>query len=95
MAGLPNYSILNPMMSRLPDGERQALQSERLVTMVNYVYDNAPFWRAKFDAAGVTPGDIKGIEDLPKIPFCTKAELLADQEAHPPYGAYTCTEQRQ
>ena len=93
MSSLPNYTILNPMMGRIPLDELRALQSKRLVAMVNYVYANAPFWRKKFDEAEVTPGDITGIEDLPKIPFCTKVELQADQDAYPPFGSYTCTDQ--
>ena len=88
---LPSYSVLNPMMDRLPAEELRGLQSERLVAMVRYVYDNAPFWRRKFDAAGLRPDDISGLDDLAKIPFCTKAELQEDQRAYPPFGSYVCT----
>jgi phenylacetate-CoA ligase len=64
------------------------LQSARLRAMVGYCYANTLFWRRKFDAAGLRPQDIHSIDDLPRIPFCTKAELQADQLANPPFGSY-------
>ena len=34
-----------------------------------------PFYKEKFTALGIHPSDIKGIEDLPKLPFTTKEDL--------------------
>lgn len=68
------------------------LQSARLRAMVSYCYANTLFWRRKFDAAGLRPEDIHSIDDLPRIPFCTKAELQADQLANPPFGSYVGAE---
>jgi len=92
VTNLPCYTILNPIMEQMPLGELKALQGERLAAMTRYVYANAPFWRNKFDEAGVTPEDINGLEDLPKIPFCTKAELQTDQVTNSPFGSYTCSD---
>ena len=55
--------------------EKTALQSERLVKLVSYVYNNVPFYRARMDAVGVSPSDIKGIEDITKLPYTTKNDL--------------------
>lgn len=88
---LPNYLILDPRVDQLPPAELRALQGERLRHMVHYVFARAPFWRRKFDAIGLKPEDIRGIEDLSKIPFCTKEELQQDQLEHPPFGSYVCT----
>ena len=55
--------------------EMTALQSERLVKLVAYMYEKVPFYRKKMDAAGVLPSDIKGIEDITKLPFTTKDDL--------------------
>src|ERR1035437_6744910 len=85
---LPSYLILDPNVDRLPPPLLRELQSERLRNMVRYCYANTPFWRQKFDAAGVSPEDILTVDDLPKLPFCTKAELQADQQAYPPFGSY-------
>lgn len=66
----------------MPLEELQALQSERLVKQVKHVYDNVEFYRNKMDEAGIKPEDIKGIEDLHKLPFINKDDLR-DQY---PYG---------
>ena len=57
-------------------------QSERLVKQVKHIWDNVPYYRNKMEEKGVTPDDIKGIEDLHKLPFVTKDDL---REAYP-YG---------
>ena len=62
--------------------EIKKLQSERLVKQVKHIWDNEPYYRAKMEAKGLTPDDIKGIEDLHKLPFVTKSDL---RDAYP-YG---------
>jgi phenylacetate-CoA ligase len=57
-------------------------QNKGLVDAVKRVWDNVPYYRAKMEEKGVTPDDIKGIEDLHKLPFLTKDDL---REAYP-YG---------
>ena len=56
-------------------GELKKLQSERLVQMVRYVYHNVPYYREKMQKAGVEPGDIRGLEDIEKLPFTTYEDL--------------------
>ncbi len=60
----------------------KAWQDERLVKQVKHVWDNVPLYREKMEKAGVTPDDIKGTEDLHKLPFVTKDDL---REGYP-YG---------
>lgn len=55
--------------------EKKKLQSERLVKLVKYVYDNVEFYRNKMDKAGVAPEDIKSIDDITKLPYTTKNDL--------------------
>ena len=50
-------------------------QDERLVAQVKHVWDNVPYYRNMMEEAGVTPEDIKGRDDLHKLPFITKADL--------------------
>ena len=57
-------------------------QSERLVKTVKHVYENNKYYRKLMDEKGVTPDDIKGVDDLHKLPFLTKDDL---REAYP-YG---------
>ncbi|MDE7183199.1 MAG: phenylacetate--CoA ligase [Lachnospiraceae bacterium] len=77
---MANY--YQPVIETMPVEQIQKLQSERLVKQVKYVYDNVAFYRDKMDATGVKPEDIKGIEDLHKLPFINKDDLR-DQY---PYG---------
>ena len=88
MQALPRYLVLDPKLDRLPRAALRELQSERLRAMVHYCHAQTPFWRRKFDEAGLKPEDIRSIDDLPRIPFCTKAELQEDQRLHPPFGSY-------
>lgn len=53
----------------------RALQLERLKGSVAAIYEGNNAYRAKCDAAGVTPGDVQSLEDLAKLPFTTKADL--------------------
>lgn len=58
-----------------PREELEKLQSKRLVETVKHVYNNVPAYKAKMDEKGITPSDIKGIEDLHKLPFVVKDDL--------------------
>lgn len=60
--------------------EMKKLQDERLVAQVKHVYDNVEYYRRLMDEKGVKPEDIKGTEDLCKLPFISKADL---REAYP------------
>ena len=67
--------MFNPQAEAMPVKELRQLQGERLKTLVARAYDHVPFYRAKFDAQGVKPGDIRGIEDIAKLPFTLKPEF--------------------
>ena len=56
-------------------GKIKELQDERLVVQVKHVWSNVPFYRKKMEEAGISPEDIKGRDDLHKLPFITKADL--------------------
>ncbi|MDI3403690.1 phenylacetate--CoA ligase PaaK [Streptomyces cavernicola] len=56
------------------DGLR-ALQLERLRATLRHAYENVPFYRAAFDAAGLRPEDCRALDDLARFPFTTKADL--------------------
>ena len=65
-----------------PVEEIKKIQSEKLVKQVRRVYDNVPYYRKKMEEKGVTPDDIKSVDDLHKLPFLSKADL---RDAYP-YG---------
>ena len=66
----------------MPVEKIKRLQSEKLVRQVAHVYKNVPYYRDLMDKKGVKPEDIKGIEDLHKLPFIEKSDL---RETYP-YG---------
>lgn len=68
-------TIRDPKIECMSRDEMNALQSERLVKQVKNVYENVEFYRRKMDELGVEPGDIRGIEDIHKLPFTTKEDL--------------------
>ncbi len=73
------YDIKHETMKR---EDLRALQLKRLQEIVAYAYDRVPFYKKKYDEAGVKPSDIKSLEDIQKLPFVTKADLRDNY----PYG---------
>lgn len=67
--------IWNETKECMSRDEMQALQGARLVKLVDRVYHNVAYYRKKMQAVGLEPGDIRGLEDLPKLPFTTKDDL--------------------
>lgn len=67
--------IWNEAKECMSRDELAALQSKRLVKVVNRVYHNVEYYRKRMQEAGIEPGDIRGIEDLPKLPYTTKDDL--------------------
>jgi phenylacetate-CoA ligase len=75
----PGRTELDPIEIASRD-EIETLQLERLQWSLRHAYDNVDLYRRRFDEAGVHPDDCRGLEDLPKFPLTTKAEL---RESYP------------
>ena len=67
--------IRDPKIECMSRDEMSALQSRRLIDVVNRVYNNVEFYRRKMRDIGIEPGDIRSIEDIDKLPFTTKEDL--------------------
>lgn len=65
----------NREMEFMEEGHLRSLQSERLRDVVARVYERVPYYKEKLDAAGVSPEDIRGIEDIVRLPFTGKDDL--------------------
>lgn len=74
--------MFNEKAQMMKASEIRELQKEKMLKMVRYSYDNVPMYKKKFKDAGITLSDIKGIEDVHKIPFTVKDDL----RDHYPYG---------
>jgi phenylacetate-CoA ligase len=76
----------NPRTELMSRSALAALQLTRLRHMVEWAQARSLFWRRKLDSAKVEPHVIRTLDDVRRLPFLTKAELIAEQQEHPPYG---------
>lgn len=67
--------MFQPELETLPRPKLTELQNQLLREQVAYVYDRVPFYRQAMDERGLKPSEIRGIEDLPKLPFTKKKDL--------------------
>lgn len=65
----------------------EAMQSNRLVEMLQTIVPRNRFWTTKLYAAGVDVASIQSLGDLSKLPLTTKQELVDNQAQQPPYGS--------
>jgi len=79
----PERSTLDPIEIASRD-EIEALQLERMKWSLRHAYDNVPFYKSSFDAAGVHPDDLTSLADLAKFPFTVKTDL----RDHYPFGMF-------
>jgi phenylacetate-CoA ligase len=74
----------NDEFETLPRQALEALQLKRLRQTLDRVYANVPFYRGVLDRAGISPGDVKGLDDLQKLPFTYKQDMRDSY----PYGLF-------
>ena len=67
-----------------------ALQLDRLQWTLRHAYQNVPFYRRRFDEAGVHPDDVRQLSDLSRFPFTTKSDL----RDHYPFGMFAVPRER-
>ena len=84
-AGLTNIRLEKPDMSRLTfmppfasEDELRTHQIKGLQWTVRHAREGSPFYRARLDAAGITPESIRSLDDLAKLPFTTADDLRDD-----------------
>nr|MDQ6880849.1 phenylacetate--CoA ligase [Pseudomonadota bacterium] len=70
--------------------ELRSLQLKRLKATLQHAYANSPVYRAKFDAAGVHPGDCRSLADLAKFPLTDKSDLRGSY----PFGMFAVPRER-
>lgn len=70
----PDKSTLDPIEIASRD-EISALQLDRMKWSLRHAYENVPFYKSSFDAAGVHPDDLRDLSDLAKFPFTVKTDL--------------------
>ena len=76
--------MFNPELETLPRDRLRALQDARMRHLAGYVYERVPFYRQRFDEAGLRPADVHGVEDLARLPLTRKTDL----RDHYPFGMF-------
>jgi phenylacetate-CoA ligase len=80
----------NESMETLSPAAIRRLERERLVEQIAYDCATSPFYRAKLDAAGLKPHQVRDVEDLARVPFTEKTEIADSQAEGTLLGANQC-----
>ncbi|MBW2028170.1 MAG: phenylacetate--CoA ligase family protein [Deltaproteobacteria bacterium] len=81
----------NPVLETLPLERIRALQLEKFKRIFQWTYDRSKFHRSLYDKAGITPGDIRSLEDVREVPTVEKSMMREIQRKEPfPYGDALC-----
>jgi phenylacetate-CoA ligase len=80
----PHQPIFNPSFECASRDEIRAIQLERIQEQVAWAYERVPWYRKRFAAIGLEPGDIQTHEDIRRIPFTEKSALRDEY----PYGLF-------
>jgi len=73
-------------LETIPRTEREAYQGRRLAEMVRLGHERSSRVRKIFAEQGITPADIRTINDLAKLPVINREQLVEIEAAEPPYG---------
>jgi phenylacetate-CoA ligase len=88
--------IWNPSVESMSREQLEESQGKLLRNQLHYVYGGARFYHKQFDKSGFNPSDIKGIEDLRKVPLTIKSDLEAEMsESGDTYSGRLCVPERE
>jgi len=77
----------------MPRKALEALQIEKLCSMLEQIYGRNRFYTDKLDAAGIHPDSIQTLDDLRRLPLTEKSELVQAQSDALPFGSNTTFEE--
>jgi len=79
-----------PVRETMDPAERERAILGRIREVMRYAWEHAPFYRRKWDEAGIHPDHVRSLEDFERVPVVTKAELRQSQDRAAPFGDYLC-----
>src|SRR6266851_2868079 len=82
----------DPAVETMDPSDRQAVVLAKLREQVAWCHKASAFYRERWDAAGFDPTTLRTLADIRRIPLLRKADLRAEQAAHPPFGRYLCVD---
>ena len=81
----------NPVLETLPPEKIRRLQLKKFKRIFAWAYEHSKFHRALYDAAGITPDDIRSFDDIRRVPKVEKSMMRDIQRKDPfPYGDALC-----
>ncbi len=80
----------NKEIEKLSLTKLRKLQGERLKKTVELLYNRVPFYKHRLSEFGIRPSDIKGVDDLHKLPFTKKTDLRDNY----PFGLFTIPQEK-
>jgi phenylacetate-CoA ligase len=92
-----DQKLWDPAHQAMDPAQRRELQNERVRHLIERILTTpVPLFAAKLAAAGITsPDDIKGVDDLARVPLTVKQDLRDSEAERPPWGSYRFTDPRQ
>ena len=89
---MPDERFFEPDVETMPRARIAALQEERILELVPYVYERSALVRKKWEEARVKPGDINSLADFTeRVPFITKDDIREFRAAaQDPFGGLLC-----
>ncbi len=91
----PHEEAWLPEIEYADPAEREEIIFLKLKAQIRYAWERSPFYRRKWQEAGVSPETLKSLDDLSRFPVIQKAALRTAQAAHPPFGDYLCIDPRE
>lgn len=85
-----DYPIGNAFMRRfkgMSRDELRSIQNERFLKVLTFAW-KVPFYRRLWGDAGIEPSDIRGLDEIAKLPTFSKSDLMDSAEKYPPIGDY-------
>src|SRR3989344_1416538 len=79
-----------PELETMDEGTRNEIILFKLKNVVSWAWEKSPFYKKKWQEAGVNPDTLKSLEDFSKFPVVTKSDLREAQKIEPPFGSYLC-----
>jgi len=90
---VPDTTCWNEKAETMPREKLARIEGGLLRKQVEYIWASSPFYRRKLDAAGVSPRDIRTIDDIGRLPFTTKDDLRESQVEFGGLGGHRCAPQ--
>src|SRR6266571_4970769 len=81
-----------PELECAGEAERSEIVFGKLTNQIRYAWERSPFYRRRWQEAGVSPDTLKSLDDLARFPVIQKAEMRVAQETNPPFGDLLCIE---